>query len=182
VVARVDVPAGRPSSADEVSTNTEGILVFLAISFGVAWAGMLGATLGLGLSMVDPRVQLAGAFTPAIAAIVVRRWVTREGFADAGLRLRLRGNVRWYLIGWLGPLALVAVALAIAAVSGLWRVDLGTLDHVVPGVPAWLLVALLCWSCRCSRRSSGARTSAGTATCGRGCGPTGRHCRWRRPA
>jgi len=126
-----------------MSTNTKGILAFLAISFGVAWAGMFGATLGLGLSMVDPRVQLAWAFTPAIAAIIVRKWVTREGFADAGLRLRLRGNLRWYLIGWLGPLALVVVALAIAAVTGLWRFDLGILDRVVPGVPGWLLLTVL---------------------------------------
>ncbi len=143
MVADVDVAPGTPGLAVGVPTHTKGIVAFLVISFGVAWAGMLGTTLGLGLSMVNPLVQLAWAFTPAISAIIVRKWVTREGFADAGLRLRLRGNVRWYVIGWLGPLALVAVALTIAAGTGLWHPDLGALDRVVPGMPGWLLLTVL---------------------------------------
>jgi membrane protease YdiL (CAAX protease family) len=143
MVAGVDVPPDPPSLTHGVSTNTKGILAFLTISFGVAWAGMIGGHVWLGLSMVDPRVQLLWAFIPAIAAIVVRKWVTGEGFADAGMRPRLRGNLRWYLIGWFGPLALVAVSLIIGMATGLWRFDLGILDHVVPGVPGWLLVTLL---------------------------------------
>lgn len=126
-----------------VSKNTKGILAFLAISFGAAWGGMIGAHVGFGLSLVNPLVQLPWAFTPAIAAIIVRKWVTKEGFADAGLGFRWRGNIRWYLVSWLAPLALAAVAIAIAALLGVWRFDLGVLDHVIPGMPGWAFVAVL---------------------------------------
>ncbi|MGI5126566.1 CPBP family intramembrane glutamic endopeptidase [Pseudonocardia sp. CA-107938] len=126
-----------------MSNNTKGILTFLAIAFGFAWAGMLGGHFWLGLSMVNPLAQLPWAFTPAIAAIVVRKWVTKEGFADAGMRLRLRGNLRWYLLAWLGPLGLVAVALGIAVATGLWGFDVAQLDHVVAGMPGWAYLVVL---------------------------------------
>lgn len=35
-------------------------------------------------------LTLPTSFGPAIGAIVVRKWITREGFADAGLSLNLR--------------------------------------------------------------------------------------------
>jgi hypothetical protein len=35
-------------------------------------------------------VQLPIAFSPAIAAVIVRCWITKEGFGDAGLALHLR--------------------------------------------------------------------------------------------
>ncbi|CCH31616.1 CAAX amino terminal protease family [Saccharothrix espanaensis DSM 44229] len=92
----------------------------MLISFGFAWAGMAGAWL-LGFSLTNPLVQLPFGFAPALAAFVVRRWVTREGFADAGLALRLRQAWRHYLAAWLGPFALVVVMLATAAACGLWQ-------------------------------------------------------------
>jgi uncharacterized protein len=58
-----------------------GILVYLAITFGATWAVWLGAGLGLGLSLDDPQAQLMLLpffFTPAIAAVIVRKWVTRD--------------------------------------------------------------------------------------------------------
>ena len=39
---------------------------------------------------------LLGALAPAIASVVMRKWLTREGFADAGSRLNLR-QWRYYL-------------------------------------------------------------------------------------
>lgn len=63
--------------------------------------------------------QVLGAFSPAVAAVVVRRWVTREGFADAGLRPRLRQGAGYYLFAWLFPLPFLAAAAALAAASGL---------------------------------------------------------------
>ena len=41
-----------------------------------------------------------GAFAPAVAGFIVRKWITREGFAGAGLRPNLR---KWpyYLVAWL---------------------------------------------------------------------------------
>src|SRR5690242_17728304 len=64
------------------------------------------------------------AFMPAIGASVVRRWVTREGFADAGLKFKFRTMWRYWLFGWLAPLAVTSLALAGAAVAGWWNGDL----------------------------------------------------------
>ena len=118
-----------------------GITAFLLLSFGGFWGYLLVAHLLLGWSLVNPLVQLPGGFAPAIAAIVVRRWVTREGFADAGSRLRLRAAWRYYLVAWLGPLGVAAIVVGLAAASGRsvrWPAD------VVPGVPLWAVPLVLC--------------------------------------
>lgn len=92
-----------------------GVTAYLVLAFGLAWAvWMIPLWLGLSpQSALYPTVTLIGAFAPAFACFVVRKWVTREGFADAGLRLDLR---KWpyYLWALLIPLAL---AFAIAALA-----------------------------------------------------------------
>ena len=72
--------------------NRNGVIAYLLIAFGMAWA-IWEIVIRLGISVRSPLFQVAGfpaAFAPAIAAFVVRKWITREGFADAGLRLNLR--------------------------------------------------------------------------------------------
>jgi hypothetical protein len=59
-------------------------------------------------------------FTPALAAFVVRRFITREGFATAGLR---RGPWRPYLLVWLGVPLLVAAIYALTILLGLGQFD-----------------------------------------------------------
>jgi membrane protease YdiL (CAAX protease family) len=63
-----------------------------------------------------------GAFAPAVAALAVRLLVTREGFADAGLGLRL-GRWRYYMVAWFFPLPCVYVVLVLASLLGLAEVD-----------------------------------------------------------
>jgi CAAX protease family protein len=102
-------------------TATRGIVFYLFITFGLAWivwvpialAGIDGTS---GLAQVALWANLC---TPAIAAIVVRRWITREGFADAGLHPHLIAAWPYYLIAWLWPLALIGVALALATIFGI---------------------------------------------------------------
>jgi hypothetical protein len=67
-----------------------GVLTYLAMAFGLAWLPFVAQAAGLGA--VGPALMLVA---PAIACVVVRRWVTGEGFGDAGPRLR-----RWptYLV------------------------------------------------------------------------------------
>ncbi|MET0900193.1 MAG: CPBP family intramembrane glutamic endopeptidase [Mycobacterium sp.] len=100
--------------------GSRGIVWYLALSFGPAWLAwaVVGA---IGLSLDDPVIQLVtAAFIPAVAAAVVRRWITGEGFADAGLRPRLRRHWRTYLFALaLSPLIL-AIALTIAWGTGHW--------------------------------------------------------------
>src|ERR1044072_7240259 len=126
-----------------MSSKTRGIVVYLALSFAGTWLWLLVAHRVMGLSALNPLLQLPGFCVPAIAAFVVRRWVTREGFADAGLRLRLKTAWRYYLLAWVGPLAIAAVPMALAAVLGLWRPDLTPLDEIVEGVPGWAAVLAL---------------------------------------
>ncbi|GAA2912495.1 peptidase [Actinoplanes cyaneus] len=103
--------------------RVKGIAVYLLISFGVVWPYLFVARLGLGWSLVNPLVQLPVAFAPAIGAFVVRKWVTREGFATAGLRWRAPGKL--WAGAWLAPLGASLMMLACAWVAGWWRLDLG---------------------------------------------------------
>nr|WP_269328707.1 CPBP family glutamic-type intramembrane protease [Kineosporia babensis] len=102
---------------------------------------ILGPYLLLGWSLLNPLVQLPGAMMPAVAAWIVRKWVTREGFGDAGLRLRLREAWPQYLLALLGP-PLVAGAMVVTAVLfGWYDWDTSELNESLGGVP--LPVALL---------------------------------------
>src|SRR2546426_4119873 len=101
-----------------------GIAAYLAIAFGLAWTaeiwalsrGVRFASLTLGTTLLLASVM----FTPAIAAFAVRRFITREGFADAGLR---RGPWRPYLMTWLGVPILVAGIYALTLLLGLGHFD-----------------------------------------------------------
>lgn len=99
-----------------------GIGVFLLLAFGGAWLTW-GAAWLLGAFKTDSSIgQVAvalGAFAPALASVVVRRWVTREGFADAGLGLSIRGHWPYYLFGWLIPLPVVWMIATLATALGL---------------------------------------------------------------
>jgi membrane protease YdiL (CAAX protease family) len=132
-----------------VNRKTKGIVGFLLLAFGIAWITW-EITIQLGVSPHDPLFQLAalpGGFAPAIAAIIVRRWITREGFADAGLRPNLR---RWsyYLVGWLLPLAVTTCIVILTTTLGLGQPDFTlkrALSALAPGnvsslpaVPAYL--------------------------------------------
>ncbi|MGW5361026.1 CPBP family intramembrane glutamic endopeptidase [Actinopolymorpha pittospori] len=123
-------------------SRTTGLVTYLLISFGVTWTVEITLRL-LGFSLANPLVQLLslGWIAPAAAAFVVRRWVTREGFADAGLALRMRAAWPHYLAAWLGPLAFTAAALGLAAVLGMWQPTLAPLEELVPGLPWWAFLA-----------------------------------------
>jgi CAAX protease family protein len=100
--------------------NRKGIIAYLLIAFGMAWAWW-EIVIRLGISIDHPLFQIAalpGGFAPAVAAFVVRKWITREGFADAGLRLNLR---KWpyYIVAWLLPLLVVGCIVILAPLLGL---------------------------------------------------------------
>ncbi len=107
--------------------RTRGILAYLAISFGLAWALWTPPLL---FATGDPLFQFAilpGAFAPAVASFVVRRWVTGEGFADAGLNPRLRQGWRYYLFALVWPLVAAAVIVVLGAVLGVGQPDFSAL-------------------------------------------------------
>src|SRR5664280_1609845 len=122
--------------------NRKGIIAFLLIAFGLAWANW-EIFFRLGFSMDNRRLfmiaSFPAAFAPAIAAFIVRKWVTREGFADAGLRLNLR-KWRYYIVAWLLPLVGVGCIVVLAPLLGLGKADFsfgrGVSYFMQAGVPA----------------------------------------------
>jgi membrane protease YdiL (CAAX protease family) len=136
--------------------NRKGVIAYLLIAFGMAWA-LWEIVIALGLSVTSPLFQLAilpGAFAPAIATFVVRKWITREGFADAGLSLDLR---KWpyYIVAWFLPFLVVGCIVIAAALFGLGTPDFSLMRGIKylstlaggapPNVPShpWMLICVL---------------------------------------
>jgi membrane protease YdiL (CAAX protease family) len=115
--------------------DMKGLTWFLAISFGLAW-GIWELAIRSGVSVSRLEFQpyaLAGGFAPAIAAFVVRKWITREGFADAALRLNLR-HWRYYVFACLLPLAVSACIILGAVLLGIGQPDV-TLERAMGAHP-----------------------------------------------
>ena len=110
---------------DEQRTNGgpavgwRGVLVYLAIAFGLSWAAQIALALAV---RSDPAsaAQLGGGilvvavalmWPPAVGAFVARRWVERGNFADAGLRL---GPWRYLALAWVGPALLTLLAMLLS--------------------------------------------------------------------
>ena len=96
--------------------ETRRIWLFLIITFvmtyawtiGLIWPRVLGrdaATLSQEEQLVNVALTAVLMFFPALG-VLITRLVTREGFKNSMLRFHLRGNVRYYLIGWFGPMIL----------------------------------------------------------------------------
>ena len=75
----------------------------------------------------------------------MRRWITREGFGDAGLALHLRSGWVYYLAAWLFPLIAVGMVIGLATVLGISRPDLSQLGTLFPvcNSPAGNLLLLM---------------------------------------
>ncbi|GAA3387057.1 CPBP family intramembrane glutamic endopeptidase [Cryptosporangium minutisporangium] len=125
-----------------MSRNSRGLWSFLLLTFGFFWGYILLA-IQLDLSLDNPLYQLPMGFTPAIAAVIVRGWITREGFADAGLGPRFRAAWRWYLLAWVTPIGVLASLVVLATVFTDYR-PTGLLD-VLPLVFVALIVPPIFW-------------------------------------
>ena len=137
-----------------MADRRKGILWFLIIAFAITWGSILVIYLtgiptpGTSQEIRNPLLgflSMLGTFGPAIAAFVVRKWITREGFKDAGMRLKLRAGWKYYLWAALFPLVVVPVALGVAAASGeaiqgLSAESLGTLIPLFVSAIVWTLI------------------------------------------
>ena len=103
--------------------ETRRIWLFLFITFGLTYVWVMGfiwpRTLGRDAAsftaeetLVNTALTAALMFFPAIGVLITRLF-TREGFKNAMLHLNLKGNVRYYLIGWFGPMALTLLGTVI---------------------------------------------------------------------
>lgn len=133
----------RRKKGTTAASKRRGLAVFLGIAFGGTWLWLLFATKALGVSPVNPLLQLPAFCVPGIGAVIVRKWVSREGFADAGLTPRFRAARRYYALALLGPVALTAVTLWLAALLGLWTPDLAGPGGLLPGVRECAMLLLM---------------------------------------
>lgn len=120
-----------------------GIRWFLVLAFGLAW-GSWAIAYSAGYLLDRPVVQLAtAAFAPALAAVITRVGITREGFADAGLRPRFRMATRQYVVAVVTPLLVLPVALMLCAVFAVWEPSVA--DLAAPGMVVLVVGApLIC--------------------------------------
>ena len=117
-----------------MNARTKGIVWYLIIAFGLAWSTWeLAIRLGISvLSWQFTIFAIPGAFAPAIAAAIVRKWITHEGFADAGLSLQVR-SWRYYLFAWLLPLIVAFAVTAEVITLGFAQPDFSLSRAVVNG-------------------------------------------------
>ena len=105
----------------ERSLETRRIWLFLIITFAMTYAwtiwliwprvfGRDATTLTQEETLVNIALTAVLMFFPALG-VLITRIVTREGFNNSMLRLNLRGNVRYYLIGWFGPFVLTLLGM-----------------------------------------------------------------------
>jgi len=134
-----------------MKSNTKGIVWFLVIAFAITWASILAIYIlgdvpssGTGEVSSNPMVGLLsmlGTFGPAIAAFVVRKWVTREGFKDAGLRFNFRKGWAYYLWAVLAPLAGGVITVFVAGTTG---ADVSNLNAIsATDIISWLVGSLI---------------------------------------
>ena len=83
-------------------------VITYAWTIGLIWPRVLGrdaATLSQEEQLINTALTAVLMFFPALG-VLITRLITREGFKNAMLHLNLKGNVRYYLIGWFGPFVL----------------------------------------------------------------------------
>lgn len=126
-----------------MNSARKGVVWFLLLAFGLAWIAW-AIPIGLDAPADDPLLRLVvlqlaglrGGLAPALAAIIVRRWITREGFADAGLGGNFRAAWPLYLFAWLWPLLGALIITLLATVLGAgppdWTFQSGTV--LAPGM------------------------------------------------
>ena len=82
----------------EVKSGTRSrLIIFLLLSFLPMWA-----LSGLYYYVRKDIILLVMMLLPAIASVITRM-ITKEGFAEAMIRLRFKGNVKWYIFSYFAP-------------------------------------------------------------------------------
>ena len=123
-----------------LNSKTKGIIVYLVLAFSIAWIPLIiqwflglrgpGEDASFWDYAVFLLITLPTSFGPAIGALVVRKWVTGEGFTDAGLRLHLRQSWKYYLFALLYPVIIVPGTLILERILSSERPDYSSLTLV----------------------------------------------------
>jgi membrane protease YdiL (CAAX protease family) len=120
-----------------MNTESKGVIWFLILAFGIAWL-FWEIPLRLGLTLSDPMFQiflLPGSFAPAIAAVIVRKWITNEGFEDAGFKLHFKKRWSIYLIAWLLPFVVIGGMILVNTLLNVTEPVLDTQEAIMKTLP-----------------------------------------------
>ena len=100
--------------------DVKRVIVYIVITFALTWLYAIfliypianGEALNGIPALATQLVVAAAMFCPAIG-VVLTRLVTREGFKNAWLKPRIKGNIKTYLLAWFGPAILTFAGMAV---------------------------------------------------------------------
>ncbi|WP_235883906.1 CPBP family intramembrane glutamic endopeptidase [Saccharopolyspora elongata] len=116
-------------STDQDRVDVRGVVSFVAIAYLPAWLLTLPLWLtGEGLSWSwGPLVLFLMMFMPAVAALVVTKWISPQPKVLRGLGITNPGGIKkWWpyaLIAWLGPPLVATFALMVGYLLGVYQAD-----------------------------------------------------------
>jgi membrane protease YdiL (CAAX protease family) len=98
----------------EKALEKKRLIIFVTLTIVIAWIVFLlvpicGLTYGSLLSVV---ILAAAMFVPALCNILTRL-ITKEGFKNMYLRPNFKGNIKYYLLLYFGPTALLFLSAAV---------------------------------------------------------------------
>ena len=90
----------------------KGLWTYLLLTFGLTWVLQIGVARHYEVgSLPYIAILVAVMFIPGLSALIVRLFIERQGFADAGLHW---GRGRYYIVAWLLPAAFGLAAFGLA--------------------------------------------------------------------
>ena len=101
------------------------LVIFLLLAFGLAWIPWIIMNKVFGYEEWFSTNHYAlfaipTLYAPALANLLTR-WITKEGFSDMKLHLRLKGNLKYYLAAWLTvPVISILGTVVFNCVYGHW--------------------------------------------------------------
>jgi membrane protease YdiL (CAAX protease family) len=101
----------RVPQASACATAPSGLAAYLLLVFGITWPiEIVLLRRYLRGSATYTAILIAVMFIPALSALIIRLFIERQGFGDAGLRW---GKGRYYLAAWLLPVLFGAAAMGL---------------------------------------------------------------------
>lgn len=133
----------RRAAGSSSRSRNIGIIAHVLIACGLGWAifGFIWLSHIPESSDVYQLSPYVFAISLAIAAVIVRVLITHEGFADAGLKPKVRSKWHYYLLSVLWPFVIIAGVVALMLPFGLISPDLGLTQDtqsVITDVAAWV--------------------------------------------
>lgn len=98
--------------------SAKRILIYIGITFVITYfleitvIARLVKSSDIGMAAIGQLLVAAVMFIPAIG-VLLTRLITKEGFRNAWIQPNLKGNVKYYLYAWFGPVVLTVIGAAI---------------------------------------------------------------------